>query len=338
MSQCIEQKRKDNHLRKAIYHYKRVVFDELPIRELARQTGCHASTILRQIRNVENLLESEQVQSLLGQMQGNTHVSKTSNRPELMYVDQLTETETACLDLLAQPHSVLVMAENLTTSVIVIEDAQNGPTQNGTIATENAQSLAMRGCLNRISSGRIAKFVKADPSTSHPDISSQTPTKFTPHVVQGQGDLDTEQHSPRNYAQELPLEILSRRKESDGHNFLSREDIAAAYRLREDFKLAIHIADHKIPWEEFILKAHEDDDRRFSPLDPLDRTAFALKTLGRGLRDITLRCCCNDKGIETAEKDLGWAARSGKIVLRIALQRLHIHYETVYGKGGGLIG
>ena len=44
------------------------------------------------------------------------------------------------------------------------------------------------------------------------------------------------------------------------------------------------------------------------------------------------------KGIETAERRMGWAARSGKIVLRIALMRLRRHYDETYGRSGPLIG
>jgi len=41
---------------------------------------------------------------------------------------------------------------------------------------------------------------------------------------------------------------------------------------------------------------------------------------------VVLRCCCSREGRETAEKRLGWSARSGKVVLKIALQRLAQHY------------
>ena len=52
-----------------------------------------------------------------------------------------------------------------------------------------------------------------------------------------------------------------------------------------------------------------------------------------------MRCCCCLEGLEAAEKRLGWSARSGKIVLRIALMRLHQHYERTLGSAaGGMIG
>ncbi|MGR3586598.1 MAG: DUF6456 domain-containing protein, partial [Pseudooceanicola nanhaiensis] len=65
--------------------------------------------------------------------------------------------------------------------------------------------------------------------------------------------------------------------------------------------------------------------------------AGALRDLGPGLGDVVLRCCCYQQGLETAEQTLGWSARSGKIVLRIALQRLRRHYDEL-GDAGGMIG
>ena len=52
----------------------------------------------------------------------------------------------------------------------------------------------------------------------------------------------------------------------------------------------------------------------------------AMEALGPGLSDIVFRICCFLEGLETAEKRLGWSARSGKVVLKIALERLALHY------------
>ena len=67
------------------------------------------------------------------------------------------------------------------------------------------------------------------------------------------------------------------------------------------------------------------------------RLLSALNDLGPGLADICLHCCCFLEGLEVTEKNMGWSARSGKIVLRIALQRLVRHYEE-QGKYRPLIG
>jgi hypothetical protein len=55
------------------------------------------------------------------------------------------------------------------------------------------------------------------------------------------------------------------------------------------------------------------------------------------LADVAYHCCCLLEGLEVTEKAMGWSAWSGKIVLRIALQRLKRHYEE-QGKFGPMIG
>ncbi|HRM74884.1 MAG TPA: DUF6456 domain-containing protein, partial [Paracoccus sp. (in: a-proteobacteria)] len=69
-----------------------------------------------------------------------------------------------------------------------------------------------------------------------------------------------------------------------------------------------------------------------------NRVAAALRELGPGMGDMCLRVCCFLEGIEMTERRLGWSARSGKIVLRLALQRLERHYRETYGSGSPLIG
>ena len=57
-----------------------------------------------------------------------------------------------------------------------------------------------------------------------------------------------------------------------------------------------------------------------------DRVAKALACLGPGLSDAALRVCCFLEGLEACERRMGWSARSGKVVLKIALHRLTEHY------------
>ena len=53
----------------------------------------------------------------------------------------------------------------------------------------------------------------------------------------------------------------------------------------------------------------------------------ALKFVGKDLSDIAWRVICAGEGVPNAEKNLGWPVRSGKLVLRIALDRLAEYYK-----------
>lgn len=57
------------------------------------------------------------------------------------------------------------------------------------------------------------------------------------------------------------------------------------------------------------------------------RFADALDHLGSDLSDIAWRIICGGEGTPLAEKNLGWPARSGKLVLKIALDRLADFYR-----------
>ena len=53
----------------------------------------------------------------------------------------------------------------------------------------------------------------------------------------------------------------------------------------------------------------------------------AIEYLGSDLSDIAWRIICGGEGAPVAEKNLGWPARSGKLVLKIALDRLANFYR-----------
>jgi hypothetical protein len=73
------------------------------------------------------------------------------------------------------------------------------------------------------------------------------------------------------------------------------------------------------------------------PLDHADLTGAqvaarcrfhaAVAAVGRGLGDILWRTVCAGEGMREAEQALGWPARSGRLVLALALDRLADHYR-----------
>jgi len=102
-----------------------------------------------------------------------------------------------------------------------------------------------------------------------------------------------------------------------------------------------------------VRETPQGDQLRTAVIDREIAQAMALKewiacadTTGRiaryfvtnaGRAALRFHCCCLLEGLESTEKTMGWSARSGKIVLRIALQRLKRHYANL-GDDGQMIG
>ena len=130
---------------------------------------------------------------------------------------------------------------------------------------------------------------------------------------------------------ESPLSVLGRKRDKGGSAYLSADLIEAGERLREDFELAQMGPRVTQNWDKFLTAGSERGASGArgpaeGPTDARARVAKAMEALGPGLSDIVFRICCFLEGLETAEKRLGWSARSGKVVLKIALERLAAHY------------
>ena len=138
---------------------------------------------------------------------------------------------------------------------------------------------------------------------------------------------------------ESPLAILARKKNKVGEPYLTSRQVAAGERLREDFEVAQIGPRVTQNWDRFLAAAtrgqfHEMNGASPGAEEAKVRLNKALTELGDGLADIAFRCCCYLEGLESLEGKFGWSARSGKVVLKIALERLADFYSIPERKSG----
>ncbi len=247
------------------------------------------------------------------------------------------------LPLLVGPDRMLVAAADMDRAVIV-RDSGQGSERLAILDRTIAEAMAIREWIVCSKPGRVARYVLAPAGRALMRKLGIDPGKA---LSQSADDEEGRFRPPP----ESPIALLARRRDAEGRPFLSHEQIRAALRLREDFEVArarfgsdpesaanfnATLASAIEGKRAFALtsSAHARED---TALQARERLEAALACLGPGLGEIALRCCCYQQGIETAEQDLGWSARSGKIVLRIALERLTRFYALL-GDTGARVG
>lgn len=333
------------------------------IRELARDAGCHASTVLRQIRRVETRRDDPLVDAAL-QALADAHFARlgrcrnalrdsapvTAGAPD---ADTVETESIRVLRRLCEAGSVLAVAEDMDRAVVVRSDGNGGSARTAVVDTAIAQALALNEWICCDKPGRISRYritaagrtalgqlVAAGENRARSASDSGFAEAQAPMIRRDRNTgQDSGRRRPNRYGPpESPLALLSRRRDRDGQRFLEEELVNAGERLREDFELAQMGPRVAQNWDRFLTGGGREGfadtaDTTGSAGDARGRVTRALDDLGPGLSDVVLRCCCYLEGLETAEKRMGWSARSGKIVLRIALQRLKRHYEEQSAKG-----
>lgn len=122
---------------------------------------------------------------------------------------------------------------------------------------------------------------------------------------------------------ESPLAWLHARGHLDDRLFDAGE------RLRADYERAQLAPSVTMRWDPVRIKGGADIG--LSPTErqiaAKERFHGAIAEAGRGLSDILWRVVCAGESLPDAEKGLQWPARSGKLVLRIALDRVAGFYR-----------
>lgn len=122
---------------------------------------------------------------------------------------------------------------------------------------------------------------------------------------------------------ESPLTWLHAR----GH--LSDRQLDAGERLRADYERAQLAPSVTMRWDPVRVRGSGDSGLTPGERQIAARARFdgAVAAAGTGLADILWRVVCAGETVPTAEKALAWPVRSGKLVLRLALDRVAGFYR-----------
>jgi DNA-binding CsgD family transcriptional regulator len=347
--------------------------DGLSLRELARREGVHASTVLRQVRKLESRRDDPLIDEAIAAL-GLTAptIKDTTHRKDspamtapirqsgMMIDDETLQAEgRRMLRRLAETGAFLAIAPEMEKAIVLREFPDGRSTRTGVMDRAVAQAFVLKDWIAPRKSGRVTTYEITAVGRAalkrlldaHGDVmrAAGMAEAAMPFADQHR-EWDTREVSEgtgtrrmRYNMAESPIAVLGRRRDRDGKLFLEQDMIEAAERLREDFELAQMGPRVAQNWDRFLTAGDRGGFRADAggaegPRSARDRVALALRDLGPGLGDVVLRVCCYLEGLEMAEKRMGWASRSGKIVLRIALMRLKRHYDETYGKAGPLIG
>ncbi len=337
----------------------------LPLRALARARGCHASTVMRQIRRVEAWRDDPLVDEALERL-ARIHaaecaatVSKESPpmpspaaKPADRSDPRIDREARRILRRLCEKGAFLAVAPTMEKAVVLREVVPGRQNRIAVVDRDVAHAFALQEWIACAKAGKIACYsitavgraalkrllteerVGRAPREGFAEAQApfQEQHRFFAERTVMADDGSGERKLRFNLA-ESPLSVLGRKRDRDGAAYLTADLIEAGERLREDFELAQMGPRIAQNWERFLTAggargAIQGRGPAEGPQDARVRVAKAMQALGPGLSDIVFRICCFLEGLETAEKRLGWSARSGKVVLKIALERLAAHYRV----------
>ena len=310
------------------------------LRDVARVAGVNASTVMRQVRHYEARRDDPLMDEALRNLA--LRQRRLAEKPPHPKADEppIEIEGSRILAKLAEAGAMMVLAPDMEKAIVLREMASGKSQRTAVFTREIAQALILKDWISCKKSGKIALYeITAKGRQMAAQLAAQ---RADPPFAQSarlwaRGEGAAAPRALRLAQSETPLQALARRRDKLGNPFLSSDLLRAADCLREDFELAEIAAELGRNWEELTTMPPAQqmgEGRRRAQ----ERLRVALLALGPELSAIAIGICCYHEGIEEAEQRMGWAARSGKVVLRIALQRLRRHYGETYGPSGPLLG
>ncbi|WP_296761779.1 DUF6456 domain-containing protein, partial [Sediminimonas sp.] len=288
----------------------------LPIRELARAAGCHASTVLRQIRTLENRRDDLLVDEALRRLGDGTPAPVPGHAPAVAHSrkdgppmtkhspsemscggDRLERDAAPILNHLCKPATVLAVAREMDKAVVV-RDLPGGETRRLAVVDRPvAQAMALNGWIDCAAPGRVSRYrvtgagrevcrrAMAEAENRAARGFEEAPIPFVGRPG-GAGDAAVPPAQDggrmRYSAPDSPVAALARRRDRNGRPFLSEALVTAAERLREDCELARMAEPAAGGWESLVTAPPPAVDAREAPGPSAARrrVARALHELG----------------------------------------------------------
>ncbi len=331
------------------------------LRHIARKCGCHASTVLRQVRKTEGLRDDPLADAALSTLEtfwragsaGSTgrkgmHMSLARSEQDKA---RLQRDITRALKALSEPRTLLVIAEAVEEAIVVLTGDDGRPVRRAIVARDVAEVLALREWIAGKTKGRLGRYSitaagRAELNRQMAQAESQRAQEDVGPAAQGQG---ARAQTGRAAGAEAPLRVLARRKRGDGEAYLPRALVAAAERFHESFEIArvsgvlgedlSPLLQGQIAVSPTAANAAGATTAQALSRGELalDHLSKAVRALGPDLAETVILAVCREWGMERVEEALDYPARSGKIVLRIALTTLARHYGATQDEGHDLI-
>jgi hypothetical protein len=172
------------------------------------------------------------------------------------------------------------------------------------------------------------------PPHQRPDIDPQRAR----HLRAAERAIDTESGRATVTVDEAesPLAWLARRRGRDGRALIEPHQLAAGERLRADFTFAQMMPRTTSNWDSPVTNGGGGGAGYATDvmIAARQRVRHALDAAGPEFAGLLVDVCCFLKGLEDIERERLWPARSAKIVLQLALDRLARHYGLMSAARG----
>lgn len=190
-------------------------------------------------------------------------------------------------------------------------------------------AVPSRGCLAMTEAGR--SFLARKAFAQQDRGGSQIDAFRAQHLSIVSADASAKSGvGPKFDESESPLVWLARRKGTDGRPLIEAHQLQAGERLRAEFTAAQMMPRTTSNWHSPIAGRRRDGNAGEHMTDRMvaarQRIQHALEAAGPEFSGLLLDVCCFLKKLDEVERERRWPARSAKVVLQLALERLARHF------------